>query len=104
MTDISANSPAPSDRGRNLAQRLARAPALTARGAYFMTEHTPNRDSRLTLVPDQVDELGLPRIRLDMRYNELEIDSMERSIRALAAELGRLGAGRLQWSGSRSRL
>ena len=69
-----------------------------------MTEHTPNRDSRLTLVRDELDELRLPRIRLDMRYNELEINSLERSIRMLAAELGRLGAGRLQWSGRRDRI
>jgi choline dehydrogenase-like flavoprotein len=56
------------------------------------------------LVRDDPDDLGLPRIRLDMRYNELEIDSLERSIRMLAAELGRLGAGRLQWSGRRDRI
>jgi choline dehydrogenase-like flavoprotein len=98
------NAPSTTDAVVTVARRLARADARSLRGVYFMTEHTPNRDSRLTLVRDELDALGLPRIRLDMRYNELEIDSLERSIRMLAAELGRAGAGRLQWSGRRDRI
>ena len=34
-----------------LAQRLTPAQVRARRGAYYMTEHTPNRDSRLTLAP-----------------------------------------------------
>ena len=87
-----------------LAQRLSKAGERSRRGVYFMIEHTPNRDSRLTLTPDALDELGMPRIRLDMRYNEIELESFERSVRAFAAELGRHDAGRMQWSGGREQL
>jgi choline dehydrogenase-like flavoprotein len=104
LTDVSADVPATTTALVTVASRLAAAQARTARGVYFMTEHTPNRDSRLALVQGDLDELGVPRIRLDMRYNELEMDSLERSIRMLAAELGRLGAGRLQWNGRRGDL
>jgi choline dehydrogenase-like flavoprotein len=104
LTGIPDNAPATTDTVVTVARRLARAHARSSRGVYFMTEHTPNRDSRLTLVRDELDALDQPRIRLDMRYNELEVDSLERSIRMLAAELGRLGAGRLQWSGRRDRI
>jgi len=103
LTDISSDQSATTAAIVTVARRLGSASARASRGAYFMTEHTPNRDSRLTLVRGDLDELGLPRIRLDMRYNELEMQSLERSIRMLAAELGRLGAGRLQWSGRRDR-
>jgi choline dehydrogenase-like flavoprotein len=79
-----------------VAHRLTQARARSRHGVYFMTEHTPSRDSRLTLDLDDRDALGMPRIRLDMRYNALEVESLERSIRSLAAELGRLELGRLQ--------
>jgi choline dehydrogenase-like flavoprotein len=88
----------------SLARRLSGASVGTRRGVYFMIEHTPNPDSRLTLTPEAVDELGMPRIRLDMRYNEAELASFERSVRTLAAEFGRLNVGRVQWSGLREQL
>jgi choline dehydrogenase-like flavoprotein len=87
-----------------LAQRLCGAPAATRRNAYFMIEHTPNRDSRLTLLPDQRDELGMPRVRLDMRYGEIEFETFGSMVERFAAELGRLEVGRLRWSGRRDRL
>lgn len=87
-----------------LAQRLCDAPAATRRNAYFMIEHTPNRDSRLTLLPDQRDELGMPRVRLDMRYGEIEFETFGSMVERFAAELGRLELGRLRWSGRRDRL
>jgi choline dehydrogenase-like flavoprotein len=87
-----------------LAQRLCSAPAASRRGAYFMIEHTPNRDSRLTLLPDQRDELGMPRVRLDMRYGEIEFETFGPMIERFAAELGRLEVGRLRWSGRREQL
>jgi choline dehydrogenase-like flavoprotein len=87
-----------------LARRLSGAAERAHRGVYFMIEHTPNRDSRLVLVPDDLDELGMPRIRLDARYNEIDIESFDRSVGMLARELGRLNAGRVQWRARREEL
>lgn len=87
-----------------LAQRVAAAPATARRSVYFMIEHTPNPDSRITLSRDQRDELGLPRAHLDMRYGEPEFDSIAAAIGCLATELGRLDIGRVRWAGRRDEL
>jgi len=87
-----------------LAQRIADAPAAARRSTYFMVEHTPNRDSRITLSREQRDELGLPRLHVDMRYGEPEFDSIAAAIGCLATELGRLAIGRVRWQGKREQL
>jgi choline dehydrogenase-like flavoprotein len=71
---------------------------------YFMIEHTPNRDSRLRLMPDELDELKMPRIRLDMRYGAVEFESLAPTVAMFASELGRCEAGRAQWRGERGDL
>jgi len=103
LMNPSANTPT-SDAVGIVAQRVTRAPARSRRSLYFMTEHTPNRDSRITLMHDDRDALGMPRVRLDMRYSALELDSLDRSIRLFAAELGRLDVGRLQYGVRREQL
>ncbi len=80
-----------------IAARLATSTQHTQLDAFFMLEQTPNRSSRVSLV-DERDELGMPRVQVDMRYNDLELDWLERMVAALARELGRLGLGRAQWS------
>ncbi|HET9446801.1 MAG TPA: GMC family oxidoreductase [Steroidobacteraceae bacterium] len=87
-----------------LAQRFADVPATARRHVYFMIEHTPNRNSRITLSRTQRDELGLPRVHLDMRYGDPEFDSIGAAIGCLATELGRLEIGRVRWSGRRDQL
>ena len=87
-----------------MAQRVAAAPASARRSVYFMIEHTPNRDSRITLSRDKRDELGLSRVHLDMRYGETEFDSIAPAIGCLANELGRLDIGRVRWGGRRDEL
>lgn len=84
-----------------LARRLAGAASGMHRGIYFMVEHPPNRDSRITVDRDARDELGMPRVRIDMRHGEQEFESLERSVSELGRELGRLDAGRMQWSDHR---
>jgi choline dehydrogenase-like flavoprotein len=79
-----------------LAARLAGSAQQTHLGAFFMLEQTPNRSSRVSLV-DERDALGLRRARVDMRYNDLDLDWLDRIVTALAGELGRLDAGRMQW-------
>lgn len=85
----------------DVAARLARSTTVSHMNVYFMTEHPPNRDSRISLASGDRDRLGMPRVRLDMRHQESELDSLEGSIAMLARELGRLGIGRVQWSGTR---
>lgn len=83
---------------------------LTGRGegqvlGYFaMTEHFPNPDSRVTLLPDHKDALGMPRVSLDWAYGERDFPDMERSAAGLADALGASGEGRLCWSIPRDKL
>ena len=87
-----------------VAQCVADAPATARRSVYFMIEHTPNRDSRITVSREQRDEIGLPRVHLDMRYGEPEFDTIAAAIGCLASELGRLDIGRVRWAGRRDQL
>lgn len=80
---------------RRLAPLLGAAPdsarvfTLTVR-----TEQRPLRDSRVLLGSGR-DALGLPPIQLDWRIAEQDQHDMLRSLRIVAAELGRTGLGRL---------
>ncbi|HEY0683824.1 MAG TPA: GMC family oxidoreductase [Steroidobacter sp.] len=79
------------------ARRLAGSKISERREAYFVIEHTPNRDSRLSLIRDELDELQMPRIRLDMRFSAAETERFTPMLTMFATELGRTEAGRLQW-------
>lgn len=63
---------------------------LTAQG-----EQAPNPDSRVALIEDR-DALGLNRIQLDWRTSEIDIHTVRTLVRAVGAELGRLGYGRVR--------
>ncbi len=58
----------------------------------FHAEQEPNPSSRVTLGTDD-DALGMPRIRVDWRYSEGDIETVRRSIELLAAELRRCKLG-----------
>lgn len=58
-------------------------------------EQSPNPASRIELGSGR-DALGLPRIRVDWRPSLFDRQSIDRSMVVLAAELARLGLGRLQ--------
>lgn len=51
-------------------------------GLEYHSEHLPNADSRLTLSED-VDRLGLPRLRIDLRFSEADAASVVRAHDAL---------------------
>ena len=55
----------------------------------------PNPDSRVTL-GDQRDAMGMPRVRLDWRLTPLDHHSVRRTVEIFAAEVGRVGLGRLK--------
>lgn len=89
---------------QSLARRLTDVTTSDRYLTYFMIEHTPNRDSRLTLMADERDELQMPRIRLDMRYSAVELESFAPTVAMFASELGRCQAGRVQWRGEKADL
>jgi choline dehydrogenase-like flavoprotein len=61
----------------------------------FRAEQAPNPDSRVTLTDDR-DALGLRRINLDWQLQELDKQSLFRSINLLAEELGKSAMGRVR--------
>jgi choline dehydrogenase-like flavoprotein len=71
---------------------------------FFMSEHLPNLDSRITLLPEHTDALGMPRVFLDWVYSERDLDNLERSIAALGDALGAEGKGRVRWPVAREAL
>lgn len=62
---------------------------------YQHMEHAPNPDSRVALAAE-TDALGQPRAQLDWRFSELERRTLRHSVEILAAELGRIGLGRVR--------
>jgi choline dehydrogenase-like flavoprotein len=61
---------------------------------YFMSEHLPNPESRVTLGRTS-DALGMPRTRLEWRYAPADWRNLERSVAAFASDLGAQGLGRV---------
>lgn len=61
--------------------------------AVVRTEQAPNPDSRVLLDRDRTDALGMPALRLDWRASEIDKHSVGVTVRALDAELRRLGLG-----------
>ena len=76
--------PAPSNTQsiHSLASRLSPpgTPRMELMSAFFGIEHTPNRDSRITLLPDERDELGMPRVKLRWKHSQFDLDSFERAV------------------------
>jgi len=58
-------------------------------------EQAPNPNSRVTL-SQELDELGMPRLRLDWRLSELDRKSLKAMAITLGSEFGRLNMGRVQ--------
>jgi choline dehydrogenase-like flavoprotein len=58
-------------------------------------EQAPNPNSRVTL-SEELDALGIPRLRLDWRFTELERKSLKAMAITLGSEFGRLNIGRVQ--------
>ncbi len=58
-------------------------------------EVAPNPDSRITLIDDE-DALGLPRVRLDWRLQEVDRRTIRRGLAILGEEVGASGLGRLR--------
>lgn len=61
------------------------------------SEQMPNRESRMTLTSDK-DVLGMPRLKVDWRYNSLDIRTVDEGLKLLQAELAAWGGGRLDYT------
>ncbi len=62
-------------------------------------EQMPNAASRVTLV-DKVDALGMPQLRVDWRYSQADITSVQRTLDVLAEEFEKSGTARLEYNRS----
>ncbi|WP_084545116.1 GMC oxidoreductase [Derxia gummosa] len=61
-------------------------------------EQEPNPDSRVTLMDDQLDPFGMPRIRIDWRYTPKDIETVRITLDVIAEELKRTGIGTLTYN------
>ena len=59
------------------------------------TEQAPNPQSRVVL-SDERDELGIPRLEMNLQYLEIDKHTVEVMMRTLGAELAQHGLGRLK--------
>jgi choline dehydrogenase-like flavoprotein len=83
-------------------RRGRKAPGFFVRSAAnvypldYHGEHLPNADSRVVLT-DEVDALGVPRIRTEMKFSDADIASVQGSMAVLDDELRASGVGYLEY-------
>ena len=61
---------------------------------YYQIANAPNPDSRVTLISER-DKLGMPRVRLDWRFGDLERHTLRRANEIIGEDIGRSGLGRV---------
>lgn len=71
---------------------------------YFMAEHMPNRESRISIDPADLDAIGVPKVRMNWVYTDRDLDNLEEGVAALSQVLGEANAGRICWPVLRSEL
>jgi choline dehydrogenase-like flavoprotein len=85
---------------RTLAQRKFPSVILRNRSNRFSLEmhgeQIPDADSRVCLAGKR-DALGMPQLRVNWRYNGADIESLRRTLDAIAQEVQRTGIGRLSY-------
>jgi choline dehydrogenase-like flavoprotein len=64
---------------------------------FFHAEQAPNRDSTVILAPSR-DALGMPRLRIDLRFSEADARSVVASHRVIERGLREAGLGRLDYT------
>ncbi|WP_028080673.1 FAD-dependent oxidoreductase [Solimonas soli] len=63
----------------------------------FHAEQVPNPSSRVQL-SEQRDELGMPRLRIDWRHTQADVDTVQRALAAFAADVRDSGVGRFDYA------
>jgi len=66
----------------------------------FHAEQVPNPESRILLGQD-VDAMGMRRIKVDWRYTEQDVVTVRKSVALLAADLAASGIGSLEYDPDR---
>lgn len=61
------------------------------------SEQTPNYSSRISLL-DSVDALGMPKVKVDWRYSEQDVDSVKRTLNVFAKEIESSGIGTYEFN------
>jgi choline dehydrogenase-like flavoprotein len=64
---------------------------------FFHAEHAPNRDSTVRLAPSR-DALGMPRLRIDLRFAEIDARSVVAAHRVIEGGLREAALGRLDYA------
>jgi choline dehydrogenase-like flavoprotein len=89
---------------RTLAERKFPSVILRNKSNQFSLEvhgeQAPLADSRVTLT-DDVDALGMPRIRVDWRYDRSDIESVRKTLDVFAEEFARSGVASFEYDGER---
>ena len=62
----------------------------------FHGEHLPSRESRVT-ISDERDAVGLPRLKIDIRFSDADVDNVVRAHRHWDEHLRRHGCGYLEY-------
>ena len=82
--------------GRFLAERKIPSLVVASKANLFSLdfhgEQVPNPDSRVMLDADR-DALGVPRLKIDWRYTQQDIETISTSVRLLAEDIERSGVG-----------
>jgi hypothetical protein len=81
--------------GRRLPSLLLRSKSNSYH-LYYQAEQIPNRESRITLSAEK-DFFGMPRIHLDYRVSDFDVESIYRAHLLVARELERSDCGRLEF-------
>jgi len=85
---------------RTLARRKFPSVVIPSRNNLFSldfhSEQAPNPDSRVTLTETR-DALGVPRLRIDWRYTDWDIETVRAALGVIRDELARTGCGRLEY-------
>jgi choline dehydrogenase-like flavoprotein len=88
--------------GKRLGKRRPRMPGffigspVNRYPLQYHGEHIPHRDSRVTLTRDR-DSLGMPRLRIDLRFSEQDVDGVVQAHRHWDEYLRRTGYGRIEY-------
>jgi len=62
----------------------------------YQSEHRPHRDSRVTLADDH-DELGMPKLRIDIRFTDEDVNGVVAAHQHWDEYLRRAGCGQLEY-------
>jgi choline dehydrogenase-like flavoprotein len=79
--------------------RRRRSPGSGSIRLLVDSEQAPDGASRV-LLDDRVDELGMPRARLDWRVGDLERRTLTEFAKRIAAEFDRVGLGKIRLAGA----